>query len=194
MVSRGDKISSSLAIGAVVSAGICSCVVTYILTGSKGRSDDKSERKTIMDCILHRRSVFPKQYSEEIVDKSVIVEMLEAARWAPTHNLTEPWKFIVFSSKESLESLGEFLAMQYKDSCAQSGKQFSEAKYKKKASNALKSSFVIALICDAHKAKNPVVEEICSVAMAVQNMHLVATAHGVGAYWYVSSLKCGIWR
>ena len=88
-------------------------------------------------------------------------------------------------------SQGEFLATQYRDSCSQSGKQFSEAKYKKKASNALKSSFVIALICDAHKAKNPAVEEICSVAMAVQNMHLVATAHGVGAYWYVSSMVFG---
>uniref|UniRef100_A0A7S2SAD1 Uncharacterized protein n=1 Tax=Eucampia antarctica TaxID=49252 RepID=A0A7S2SAD1_9STRA len=26
-------------------------------------------------------------------------------------------------------------------------------------------------------------EEISSVAMAVQNMHLIATAHNIGAYW-----------
>lgn len=63
-----------------------------------------------------------------------------------------------------------------------SGFKFSEAKYKKKASNAQKASFVVALLCDIGKGKNPPVEEICSVAMAVQNMHLIATAHGVGEY------------
>ena len=41
---------------------------------------------------------------------------------------------------------------------------------------------MIALVCDVRKSKNPEVEEICSVAMAVQNMHLVATAHGVGEF------------
>ena len=102
----GEKISVPLAVGAIVSAGVFSSIVTYLLFNSKGSSeDDTIEPKKIMNCIVHRRSIFPKQYSEKPVDKSVIVEMLEAARWAPTHNLTEPWKFIVFSSKESLESL-----------------------------------------------------------------------------------------
>ena len=49
------------------------------------------------------------------------------------------------------------------------------------------SSHVIAICVrvatKASERKNPLVEEICSVAMAVQNMHLLASAHGVGAYW-----------
>ena len=33
------------------------------------------------------------------------------------------------------------------------------------------------------KASVPEVEEVASVAAAVQNMYLTATAHGVGCYW-----------
>lgn len=45
------------------------------------------------------------------------------------------------------------------------------------------SSHIIA-ICVKTKTKNPLVEEIASVAMSVlQNMHLIAANHGYGAYW-----------
>lgn len=198
-----EKTLGLVEVGTIIGAGICSCLVTYIVMSQNQRSNDDLPDST-MACILKRRSVFPKQYTGERVDKGVIDKMLEAARWAPTHNLTEPWKFVIFSSRRSREELvnvlfsvcfsnvftpdeflsfkpkGHFLAAQYKDSCMKSGKQFSEMKFKKKAANVLRSSHCISLICDVHKGKNPVVEDICSVAMAVQNMHLVATAYGVG--------------
>jgi hypothetical protein len=63
-----------------------------------------------------------------------------------------------------------------------------QSKYDKKITNASKSSFVIAIICDVSSRKNPLVEEICSVAMSVQNMLLVAAAHKIGAYWSSSSV------
>ena len=93
-----------------------------------------------------------------------------------------PIPFTFFSDLALFVQQGSFLANQYKTICSKAGKPFSESKYTKKISNAQKSSFVIALVCDVRKSKNPEVEEICSVAMAVQNMHLVATAHGVGEF------------
>ena len=165
-----------LSLGVFVGAGICSLVLNSYNKASKGNMTPE----TLSAMIRKRRSIFPKQYTDEPVDKTVLEAMLEAARWAPSHNLTEPWAFIIFETKEGRKRLGEFLATEYKKTCEKTGKAFSQKKYDKKISNATKSSFVVALICDAGKNKNPVVEEICSVAMAVQNMHLVATAHNVG--------------
>ena len=78
---------------------------------------------------------------------------------------------------------GQFLADNYREACTKYGKEFLQGKYNKKLSNATKSSYIIAIVSDLSLAKNPVVEEICSVAMSVQNMLLIASAHEIGAYW-----------
>jgi nitroreductase len=75
-----------------------------------------------------------------------------------------------------------YLATQYKNETPED--KFSQAKFQKKSESAETSSCIMAICVQLpSKADNPLIEEICSVATAVQNMHLVATAHGVGAYW-----------
>lgn len=142
-----------------------------------------------INLLKSRRSIFTKQFTGKGVPRSVIQDMLEAAQWAPNHHITEPWRFRVYESDAGRESVGRLLQDLYKSSCAPPDddgssrkKPFSQAKYDKKLNGAMKSSHIIA-ICVKVQTKNPAVEEICSVAMAVQNMHLVATSYGVGAYW-----------
>jgi nitroreductase len=142
-----------------------------------------------LNLIEARRSIFTKQFTGRFVSREVIDDMLEAAKWAPNHHSTEPWRFYVYESKHGRESVGHLLHELYRSSCAPANddgsskkKPFSQAKYDKKLRGALQSSHIIA-ICVSTCTKNPFVEEVCSVAMAVQNMHLMATAHGVGAYW-----------
>jgi len=36
-----------------------------------------------------------KSYDSEPLDRAVVEELLELARWAPNHHLTEPWRFRV---------------------------------------------------------------------------------------------------
>jgi nitroreductase len=45
-----------------------------------------------------------KAYEREPVSRGVIEELLELARWAPNHHLTEPWRFRVIGP-ESFERL-----------------------------------------------------------------------------------------
>jgi nitroreductase len=132
--------------------------------------------------IRKRRSIFPKQFNGEVVSSSIIQDIIEAARWAPTHKITQPWRFVVFETYESRVQLGQFLAQMYKKEQETSGKEVIVSKYEKKITSAKSSSHIIALVVDAGK-KNPFIEEIASVASAAQNMQLVATVHGVGAYW-----------
>ena len=50
--------------------------------------------------IRGRRSMFVAQFKEnDPVDDAIIEEMLENANWAPTHKLTQPWRFIVYTGE-----------------------------------------------------------------------------------------------
>jgi len=156
---------------------------------SNQSSNNNNHAKMALQLIQKRRSIFPKQYStsEQQVPESIIDDMLEAARWAPTHKLTQPWRFVVYRSRDAKESLAVFLAEYYK--AHTSPEKYDEGKYQKKKSNVLRSSHVVAICVALGESQSvPHVEEVCSVAMAVQNMHLVATANHVGAYWSSSAV------
>jgi nitroreductase len=133
--------------------------------------------------IRGRRSMFVAQFKEnDPVEDAIIEEILENANWAPTHKLTEPWRFTVFSG-DGLKKLAEFQANLYKERATKNG-NFIEATYKKLSENPLKASHIIAIQLKRDlKANLPLMEEIAAVAMAVQNMYLTAAAHGLAAYW-----------
>jgi nitroreductase len=133
--------------------------------------------------IKTRRSIFTKQFSGKSVHQSIVNDMLEAARWAPNHKLTEPWRFIVFESPGARLELGGLFCKLYSDAQGKKGKPVLQAKIDKKLMGVQLSSHIIAICVNTDGDKNPFVEEIASVSMAVQNMHLMATCHGVGAYW-----------
>jgi len=133
--------------------------------------------------IRNRRSMFVAQFKEnDPVEDHIIEEMLENANWAPTHKLTEPWAFTVFTG-DGLKEFADFQADLYKERAERNG-NFNETTYTKFKENPLKASHIIAIAMKRDlKANLPVMEEIASVAMAVQNMYLTANAHGLAAYW-----------
>lgn len=137
----------------------------------------------ITPLIRRRRSIFPKSYQpEKPIDRSLIEELLENANWAPTHKLTEPWRFQVFHSPESRAALGDYLADYYRANTASGG--ISEEKLEKMRNNPRRAGAVIAIVLHRDpEARVPEFEEIAAVAMAVQNMWLTCTERGLGCYW-----------
>ena len=133
--------------------------------------------------IRNRRSQFIAQFKEnDPVDDSIIAELLENANWAPTHKMTEPWRFMVFSG-EGLNKLADFQSDLYKERSEKNG-NFIEATYKKLKENPLKASHIIAIGMKRDQRANlPEMEEVAAVAMALQNMYLTASARGLAAYW-----------
>lgn len=133
----------------------------------------------IYETIKKRRAVFPALYNQKPISKENILQVLEAANWAPTHKRTEPWRFKVLQG-ESLTKLGLFLAEKYKVT----SDNFSEFQYNKLRENPTKAACIIA-ICMQRDPKEsiPEWEEIASTAMAVQNMWLLCTEMNIGAYW-----------
>jgi nitroreductase len=132
--------------------------------------------------IRNRRSIFPNMYTGERVDDQVIEQMLENARWAPTHKLTNPWRFCVFT-KEGLKKLADFQSQLYRSISSQAG-NFLESKFEMLRTKPLKASHIISIGMRRDPSERlPEIEEIEAVACAVQNMSLTATAYGAGCYW-----------
>ena len=129
-----------------------------------------------------RRSIYPNMFSGDPVPDAVVQQMLENANWAPTHSLTEPWRFRIFS-ESGLKKLADFQAGLYKQKTEAAG-TFDESKFQKLQEKPLLCSHIISIGMQRDpKEKVPEVEEIESVACAVQNMYLTAAAYGIGCYW-----------
>jgi nitroreductase len=137
--------------------------------------------KTISEYIRQRRSIYPEQFSAEEIKKEEILQLLENANYAPTHKLTQPWRFKIISGDKKFE-LGLILAEQMKQVTPPD--QFSELTYNKLKSRPEKSSHAIA-VCMLRDPKEslPEWEEIAAVSMAVQNIWLSAADFGIGLYW-----------
>lgn len=131
--------------------------------------------------IKDRRTIYPEQFSDRKVHKEIIEQILNNAIWAPTHGMTQPWRFKVFTGN-SIEKLAIFQANHYKSKTLI--ENFDEEKYQKFRTRPLLAQAIIAICMERQETeKIPEIEEIEAVACAVQNMYLTCTGYGIGAYW-----------
>src|SRR5258705_12672064 len=138
-------------------------------------------REEVNELIGSRRSVFPKDYTGEKVEDSIVHQMLENANWAPTHKLTEPWRFIVFTG-DGLKKLASFQSECYKQVTEAKG-TFDQKKYEGLKIKPLECSHLIAVGMKRDEKKSvPEWEEMGAVFCAIENMYLTATAYGIGCY------------
>lgn len=136
----------------------------------------------IFEAIRSRRAIFPAQFTAEPIDDAKVWQLLDAANHAPTHKITEPWRFAVISNPEQRTAFAQHLAATYQKNTAE--EKFSPAAFKKYQSVPTKASHIIAI--GMHRDENqslPEWEELAAVSMAVQNIWLAATALGLGGYW-----------
>lgn len=143
---------------------------------------DIATHQQISALIRHRRSIKPVDMdASREVERALLTTILEDATWAPTHGLTEPWKFIVHQGA-ARQRLAQTMQRVYQATTP--AIEFREDKMKKMGENPLLAPVVIACVMERRGgAKIPEVEEIEAVACALQNLQLSATAAGLGCYW-----------
>jgi nitroreductase len=109
-----------------------------------------------------------KEFGPEPVDRDTLLELLDAARFAPNHHLTQPWRFRVLGP----ETLGRL------KQCAGD----SEAKKLDRAPTLVVASAVLTgdLIADE--------EDVCAAAAAIVLVLLAATERGIATYWRTPSI------
>src|SRR5919112_3275782 len=104
-----------------------------------------------------------KQYGPDPVDRATLEELLDLARFAPNHHLTQPWRFRVLGP-ETLAWLNE------------AGGPKEAAKLARAPTLVLVSA---ALSGDALQDE----EDLHATAAAVYGVLLAATARGLASYW-----------
>ena len=57
----------------------------------------------VLDSIRNRRSIFPRDYVDQVVPGSVVQSMIDAASWAPFHGPVAPWRFVVLGKSSMAE-------------------------------------------------------------------------------------------
>ncbi len=135
----------------------------------------------ITDLIKDRRTIYPEQYTTRKVHREIVEKILNGAIWAPTHGNTQPWRFKVFMD-DSRNKLSDFLAKWYVDNTPED--VFNTMKFQRMRERPLQASVVIAICMERQPEERiPELEEIEAVACAVQNMHLMCTAYGIGGFW-----------
>jgi nitroreductase len=146
-----------------------------------------TDYQNILNSIIsERRTVKPDQFTGQKLDDEVVMKVLESANWAPTHGYTEPWRFTVFS-EDGLAQLGDFYANL--DQPNRDAEDFNAMRYDRFRNRPLKCSHVIGIgMKRGSNPKVPEIEEICSVAMAVQNMWLTLHNMGLAGYWSTGKL------
>ncbi len=135
--------------------------------------------ETIKRIINHRRSIFPPSYNERVIPKELLTELLDCANTAPTHKLTQPWRFVVFR-EQGLERLADQLASLYKAHTP--SEQFLQKKFESTREKVLRSGAVVAIVV-SYSGTVPQWEELAATACAVQNLWLAASAANIGGYW-----------
>jgi nitroreductase len=113
------------------------------------------------DAIRSRRT--HKVYGTDPVPRATLEQLLELARWAPNHNLTNPWRFRVLGP-EALAALKEAAG----------------------PDAAAKLDRAPTLIVASQVRSDDDVqdeEDLCAVASAIAYVLLAAHARGLAGYW-----------
>ena len=105
-----------------------------------------------------------KAYGPEPVDRATLAELLELARWAPNHHLTNPWRFRVLGP-DALARLKEAAGPE--------------------AASKLDRAPTLIAVSVAQSGEDPVADEEDLLAGAVAAYIVLLAAHGRGlaGYW-----------
>jgi nitroreductase len=130
-----------------------------------------------LEAILTRHSV--AKVKSDPLPRVVIEKLLLAAVQAPNHYRVRPWRFVVLTGK-SRAGLGQVMAQSLK----QKHPELPDEGMEKERAKPLRAPVIIAVSVD--KSDDPRVveiENICSVAAAVENILIAAHSLGLGAMW-----------
>lgn len=117
----------------------------------------------LLKLIKSRKSV--RKFKPEKVSKELTLELLEAARWAPSAVNRQPWKFIVVNDTEALNKV-----------------------YKAYPREWFKTAQQVIIICGNHDeswVRERDTKDHCDIDIAITTDHLTlkATELGIGTCW-----------
>lgn len=115
------------------------------------------------------------------VPRVILNEILADAHRAPTHGLTQPWRFHVFTGAARARLAGGL--QEVYDAITPAAARNEDKRAKLDASPRLAAAAVAVAARVEPGGKIPVIEEIAATACAVENLMLSACGKGIGSFW-----------
>ncbi len=155
------------------------------------------DSEILLDWIRSRRSI--RRYLAQPVPRDVLDELLEAARWAPSAHNRQPWRFAIIEASATKERLAQAMGNRLRADLERDGAppEVIEADVSRSYSRISRAPVVIVVsltmqdmdtYADEKRQQAERIMAVQSVAMAVQNLLLVAHVRGLGACWMCAPL------
>lgn len=132
--------------------------------------EETKERTSIATVIRERRAV-KKGYNVKPVTKEAVMELLEDAKWAPTHGMRQPWRFI-FIDAEHLPSFAKQVANTYPEERQENREAYMN-----------EPNAILAVIMQVPETQKQYDENFGATACMIENFWLLAWEKQLGVVW-----------
>ena len=152
---------------------------------------------SIKEAIKQRRSI--RKYLDRKVPEALVLEVLEAAGWAPSAHNAQPWRFIVLSDASVKRRLAEAMAASWAEDASKDGTTVEQSQLELSIQRFSNAPMVIVACLsmegmreypDAKRRQSERDLAVQSLGAALQNLLLAAYASGLGACWFSSPAFC----
>lgn len=154
--------------------------ITKEITKNVESIDVKSNLHPVSQWIRNRKSTYAYYFKDQEIPKNTIEEIVTNGLWAPTHKMTQPWRFVLLEGGHQ-QDLGAFMLKFYKEKLSK--EKFPESRYQETLAYAKNATLLAIVFQPNKKAKLPEWEEIAAISCAVQNMWISCSAMEIGCYW-----------
>jgi nitroreductase len=140
----------------------------------------ETQAQQAVDAVIRARRTV-KAFTGAPVPRAQLMELFEAARWAPNHRMSEPWRFTVLE-KPRIAALAAFLASEPAIAAVPDPVK-GAAKIAKLLERLAGAGALV--VAGWERAGDPAIdlEDHAAAAAAVQNLLLAAQARGIASYW-----------
>jgi nitroreductase len=130
--------------------------------------------QVIEKTIRERRTV--NQFTGENVPVPLLMELLDAAVWAPFHSRKEPWRFLMFVEEGRKQFSDAVLATYPADKREQYGERVEQAYCSEVPVHLL-------VLIDEEPRWKEWEEALCAASALIQNLQLLAWERDIGVVW-----------
>ncbi len=155
--------------------------------------------RALLELIRARRSI--RRYHPDPIPRSWVTALLEGARWAPSAHNRQPWRFVVVEDPGVRARLAQAMGERLKEDRRREGVPEEQIIQEiTRSYERIVSAPLAIVVClsmaemdrypDERRQAAERAMAVQSVAMAGQNMLLMAHALGLGACWICAPLFC----
>lgn len=146
-----------------------------------------------------RRSV--RQYQDTPVPRELLLQILEAARWAPSPHGRQPWRFAVITKQELKQKLADQMGIYWRNNLEMDGQSEKVVNIRlEKSRQRILYAPAIVIPClyladldqypDAQRQADEKTMAVQSIGAAIQNLLLTTYELGLDAGWMCAPLFC----